>query len=246
MNDNLKIGHSGTAVSKYDVRHYGILAGEKRRVLRQRNGTYFVFMKRSHKRGWVFSEDEFPNFFDLVPEKTADEKTVEWHKRLKKAVGYLEASGLWPNLKETFSNLLAMSYEDHKALRELNGRSWNYDMASDPEYARLKALYPFAFGIDETNGKPYVKTDYCYELSDCRLKTMYFGKTDNGYAQRLIDEAFANGERCSVRGQSSYDVSFEYRPDRQRAWYSEEYKGYGNGHYYLALDNRHAVFGEDD
>ena len=47
-------------------------------------------------------------------------------------------------------------------------------------------------------------------------------------------------------GRSSYDVSFSYDPKLQHAWYSEEYKNCGNGHYYLALDETHALFYEDD
>ena len=30
------------------------------------------------------------------------------------------------------------------------------------------------------------------------------------------------------------------------AWYSEEYKGCLNGHYYIALDEKHVWFYEDD
>ena len=29
-------------------------------------------------------------------------------------------------------------------------------------------------------------------------------------------------------------------------WYSKEFKGCGNGHYYLALDATHTIFVEDD
>ena len=31
-----------------------------------------------------------------------------------------------------------------------------------------------------------------------------------------------------------------------RGWYSEEYKNCGNGHYYLLIDAKHAIFCEND
>lgn len=50
----------------------------------------------------------------------------------------------------------------------------------------------------------------------------------------------------SGRYRTNYDVSFTYRPEKQKAWYSEEYKNCGNEHYYIALDANAALFVEDD
>ncbi len=43
----------------------------------------------------------------------------------------------------------------------------------------------------------------------------------------------------------SYDISMSINPDG-RAFYSEEYRNCGNGHYFLLLDERHAIHVEDD
>ena len=40
--------------------------------------------------------------------------------------------------------------------------------------------------------------------------------------------------------------TFEYEPDKNKAWYSEEYRGCGNGHYYIALNSSMALFCEND
>ena len=45
---------------------------------------------------------------------------------------------------------------------------------------------------------------------------------------------------------TSYDVSFQLKAKERKAWYSEEYRGCGNGHYYLALNHSCALFYEHD
>jgi hypothetical protein len=45
---------------------------------------------------------------------------------------------------------------------------------------------------------------------------------------------------------TSYDVHYTYNAKEKKAFYSEEFKDCGNGHYYLAIDNTHALFYEDD
>ena len=51
-----------------------------------------------------------------------------------------------------------------------------------------------------------------------------------------------------VRWYGSYDysVSVSKKDGVLRGWYSAEYKGCGNGHYFLLLDATHAIFYEDD
>ena len=50
--------------------------------------------------------------------------------------------------------------------------------------------------------------------------------------------------REAWRGRS-YDISMSINPDG-RAFYSEEYRNCGNGHYFMLLDARHAIHVEDD
>ena len=58
-----------------------------------------------------------------------------------------------------------------------------------------------------------------------------------------------NNESYSHSWRKGYDNSIEFRlcdDGKKRGWYSEEFKNCGNGHYYLALDERRAIFCEDD
>ena len=84
-------------------------------------------------------------------------------------------------------------------------------------------------------------------MSDCNLKSMYFGKGSNARVKEEIRVALENKQAYdSGRCRANYDVSFSYCPAKHKAWYSEEYKDCGNGHYYIALDANTALFVEND
>lgn len=88
-------------------------------------------------------------------------------------------------------------------------------------------------------------------LIDSKIKKMTFhkGKEYKGITESILEEIKASMKNkipYSVKGKNGYDVSFQYDPKSQKAWYSEEYKNCGNGHYYLALNDRYAIFYEDD
>jgi hypothetical protein len=80
------------------------------------------------------------------------------------------------------------------------------------------------------------------------IKTMNFDKYDREFQKKLLAENIANKVNMSHRWVNGYDNSYEVRfdSDYPRGWYSEEFRGCGNGHYYFLLDNCHAIFGEDD
>ena len=63
-----------------------------------------------------------------------------------------------------------------------------------------------------------------------------------------VAECIKNGTNFSRRWENGYDNSVEIanRDGEKLAWYSEEYRGCGNGHYYLMFDATHAIFYEDD
>lgn len=96
------------------------------------------------------------------------------------------------------------------------------------------------------------------QVENPKIKKMKFHKspylaynTEN--VLRQIGEAMDNKiAYISGRYRNGYDVSFEYKPASEnkdgiaRAWYSEEYKDCGNGHYYIALNRTHAIYWEKD
>lgn len=89
-------------------------------------------------------------------------------------------------------------------------------------------------------------------VMDCKIKKMSFHKYsfqkhDTEYVLGRIANAIDNKEKyISGKYYNGYDVSVEYNPEKNGAWYSEEFKDCGNGHYYLMLNRTHAVHYEDD
>ena len=221
---------------------------QKLRVMKESEDSYFVFAPRKKNRGWRYNLLGFTKYFDFEIKEEKNDKTAKWHNRLKRAIKCMEASGLWEDIKTKFENLLTISYEEKQ---KIYNEYWQVDKWKDGgvDYknfiARLKDKYAFMVYADD-KGEEHIDTNYIWELSECNLKSMYFGKWQNKSEKEIIKEKLANKEKYSTWARTNYDTSFNYEPDRKMAWYSEEYKNCGNGHYYLALDNNTALFCEND
>lgn len=85
-----------------------------------------------------------------------------------------------------------------------------------------------------------------WDACDCITKSMYFGKFWNPIKKQMIKDCMEKKESVRFSTRVNYDVSFEYNAEKNKAWYSEEYRNCGNGHYYLAIDCNTALFYEDD
>lgn len=242
---------------------------KKFRCKREEGGTVFVFAPKRRRYGWRYSEEAFLREYTDFEYEEKDEN-AEWHHRIDRAVKALEASGLWDNILETLRELSLMTWEDKKALESLYFK-YHFHLRYDPannaadkwrplvdaynaEVAPFLEKYPFAFTgtehftLDDGSDAaiPNICSTYITELSDVRLKAMYFGKHVNNRVKAVIADAIGAGTEFTHRCRTSYDVSFSYNPAMKKAWYSEEYKDCGNGHYYLALNNNLALFCEND
>lgn len=138
--------------------------------------------------------------------------TEKFAVHARKLADMLTASGLWSNI-----------------LTELKESSFDYDT--------FYAIKPELAGhIANWNVK---RMDFRRKLGCC-----LYGDNEKDYAEikRHMD-AGVNFSIPSVKGRS-YDVSFSFENglNVRRAWYSEEYRGCGNGHYYLAIDHEHAIY----
>ena len=215
-------------IRKYDQK-------ELRATIEQ-TGDYFVFAPNKRIRGYRYNPDEFKDRYDIKIKTISDEE--QWHKRLKKIVKKINKTQNWVELLPLFENLLRMSYDDHEYIKR------NYSNRNDL-YQKFHIKYPFLFTQDK-EGKIYIVPEYYYDISDAILKTMYFGYS-NHYYKKCIKNALNNQTTYHTgRIISNYDVSYEYNAQKHKAWYSEEYRNCGNGHYYLALDENTAIFYEND
>ncbi len=201
------------------------------------DGNIFVYAHNKKRYGWRFDEEHFLiRFAPLLP----TDENEQWKKRLKRAVKLCNESGLWSEIAVVWDNLYKYVTLDEK--KKIYDMSWDNREAT---IAYCKEHYHFMIKTDK-DGKEYLNTDYIWELSRCELKSMYFGY-NNAEEKEQIRKAISEHRQYTIpRIRTNYDVSFSYNPDINRAFYSEEYKDCGNGHYYLALNHSTAVFCEND
>jgi len=221
--------------TKYKAKYIGMVLDDRfsgeTRFSREPDGHVFVYAKRQHTHGWRTTEDWFLAHFEPILD-TPEEQTRKWHKHLQKGIACMTKSGLWPELVETYRNLLTMPYSDWHAARD---QFWDARTVT-PD---LIAKYPFLANAD---------SQYFEEVAKARMKKMYFGNTFEGEMQKrsLHTAMEARKDYYTGRVCAGYDVSAEYKAKERKGWYSEEYRNCGNGHYYLMLDKDYAVFYEDD
>lgn len=186
------------------------------------------FIHRSRTRGRMISVH---GIIGIEPKTNTDTSGIrKCRNNLKNVVKYLTASGFWSPMLNGAKYLLSLSDEELIAMC-----SWEqYHKVMNAELSEKGIQW---FGSD------------CFSNMFHRsIKTMNFDRYDRHFQKRLIAENVANRVNCSHRWTNGYDNSYEIRFDEKyiRGWYSEEYRGCGNGHYYFLLDECHAIFGEDD
>lgn len=215
----------------------------KSRAQKETN-TVFVFGHRKRMYGHRYSESDFLSKFDMKSPSAKPSAEDEWLKRISKAISCIEKSGLWPEMLPKLKNLKTMELKDKRDIYRIY-----FDMALNPavktQLLPYAQKYPFAFTTDD-EGNVVPDVFYIYELSDVRLKTMYFGKGRNQSVKSLFKNSMTEKRDYSVKVRAIYDVTLDYKASDNRAWYSEEYRDCGNGHYYIALNENTAWFCEDD
>lgn len=186
------------------------------------------FIYRSRTRGRMISVH---GIIGIEPKTDTDTSGIrKCRNNLKNVVKYLTASGFWLPMLNGAKYLLSLSDEELIA------------MCSWEQYHKVMNAELSAKGIQ------WFGCDCFSNMFHRSIKTMNFDRCDRHFQKRLIAENVANRVNCSHRWTNGYDNSYEIRFDEKyiRAWYSEEYRGCGNGHYYFLLDECHAIFGEDD
>jgi hypothetical protein len=242
------------------VPSYGWHTNEKRRAVLEENGTVFVFGKGKRRYGNRFSDDYFIRNFacELLTQSDESEK---WERQIKNIVKKLNASGLWTEIKEMCILALDMGYDEWKEFNKTGSAEyydvrWNKEISKDEKVERCNAIFdkdfskyikrfPNLFYKDE-DGYNCVHRDNDGFLTYPKTKSMYFGKYWNKDEKKKIAEHMNDKTEYKTRQRVNYDVSFHYDPKLNKAWYSEEYRDCGNGHYYLAIDGNTALFYEDD
>lgn len=189
----------------------------------------YYFAKGSRSRGYVLAKNIIENWQSLDIANNAPE--INLRKSMTTAVKYLNASGLWENLRTSMEYLLSLSDSELKKVYELAVNDYN----AYNEYCEKNNI---KLSVDEIHG-----------LSRRLIKSINYRSWERDDLREQFANAISNKTNYSYRWQNGYDNLIECKlgdDGVMRAWYSEQYRGRGNGHYYLALDERHAMFCEND
>lgn len=161
-----------------------------------------------------------------------------WEKSWKKALGYLEKSGVNPDFAERIRIALDAGFDKVMDAVEIEHDRLFAGMSDEEARAKIEAIDP-----------RLTDTTILWHMDTCAdIKTNRFGyKGITEYIRQQIANAIANGERYAEQLYSgSYDVTVYYNPKDRHLEYAEEYRRLGNGHYYLGLDEKHVLYMEDD
>lgn len=188
------------------------------------NDKICVFKSRSRTLGYPIS---LSNVKDIYL-KNQNEEIELCRRNLKNIVKYLTASGLWQKQLNGVKYLLSLSDNELKAL------AYDYNNVFNDE---LKAQGIDFFGMD------------CFcDLFGKKIKTINWEAYEKEYQTNNISKAINDKINYHYQWRKNYDNRIELNFDNNepRGWYSEEYKGCGNGYYYYLLDEKHVLFGEKD
>ncbi len=205
-------------------------------------------IKRKRSQRWGDDFRHYYNDFKAVNLVKTSSDREKWEKSLKKGLEMLKKSGLWEDFQEDIQKVLDIGWDKLKEYQKIENTKFDEDYTKNQEIRlqKIKELDLRFIKIDDDK-KEYLNCNILYHLQyGLRIKKMYFGKYQNEKILGRIKEAMQNKKSIIESARTNYDVSFEYNPEKNLAWYSEEYKGCGNGHYYLALNETHAFFYEDD
>jgi len=198
---------------------------ERKRMFIAQGGYVCEFKKRSRTRGRCISCEEL--WISVEPIRKDIDKVRICKRNTKNVIKYLSKSGFWPYILEGMKKLQQLNDEDLKFLCDCK-----YD-----EHVKF---------MDDREIKHISPDMFCSLTSQRGIITINWGGAYNNWIKQGWLNALNEKRPYHMRWTVSYDNSVEYNPDGSRAWYSEEYRGCGNGHYYLLLDDKHAAFREDD
>ena len=137
-----------------------------------------------------------------------------------------------------------------------------YDILTDSElWSNIaQQLKEGDFDFERCRRLPNVGEELACNIAEWKVKKMDFrgryhyrffhqpNVNENEYER--IRQAMAENRNMSIPRIDGlhYDVSFRFEVGEKvrRAWYSEEYRNCGNGHYYLVIDHQRAIYYEKD
>lgn len=193
---------------------------------------YFVGKARTH--GYKLAPETCDRWADIRLASAYNPSSEVMARRMRKratdAVKMLEKSGLWADIKEQLEKFLALD-EETQMNKFINNNSL-YDLRVSNEFPWFTDYQIFSS----------LKAPKCWEY-------ISFEKWRREEEESHLLSAIKEKGEYKDAWQEDYDRSVEVRlceDGQMRAWFSKEFRGCGNGHYYLMFDEKHAIHYEDD
>jgi hypothetical protein len=230
----------GVAIATY---HYSTGETRQERVRLCKSTLGDPCIKQRRKKNWGTRIASIHSLIDLRPVFQRVTPELQWEKQVKRAIHMLEGSGLWTDFLQRARLCLLIG------LPKLKQAQMIYHEFEKPEaekLAKYKAIDPRltkVFEIDRV--KREMIDSELFLFIHLKIKKMFFG-AENQTLLAAIAKAMKAKTPYSCSARAQYDVGFEYHPEKNKAFYSEEFRNCGNGHYYIALNETHAMFVEDD
>lgn len=209
------------------------------RLWKTDDGRIAIMDKGRKKYGHELSlwSDNYNEWTDL---KLIEHNEIDYYKRFVKrandALKMLNESGLWADIKQSIEHFFTLSDAEQRELVN--------DIITDSYELFYHEVY-------KENGKyAWVRGYQVFEAFTRKTcwKSIAWHKWERKRMNEKVAECIKNGTDFHRRWENGYDNSVEIanRDGEKLAWYSEEYRNCGNGHYYLMFDATHAIFYEDD
>ena len=167
------------------------------------------------------------------------DENIRFIKNCDKVIKLLKESGWWGDILHDVEFLRASGLEK---CAQWEKDYWCFDIPYDQkeERKRRQASVPEQFSASSFG-----------LVHNLKIEKMYFGLNSDYHLRDIAKSVKDNVPVCfrldaDKWNKLSYDTSFEFNPEKKKAWYSKEYRNCGNGHYYIALNPTHAAYYEDD
>lgn len=179
------------------------------------------------------------HYEDWATLRLVEHNEIDYYKRFVKratdALKMLNESGLWGSIKECIEHFFELPETEQRELVN--------DIITDS----YEKFYKQTWG----DGKyAWVRCHqvFCTFTNKRCWKSIAWHKWERERMSAEVTECIKNGTEFRRSWENGYDNSVEiaYLNGEKLAWYSEEYRGCGNGWYYLMFDATHAIFYEKD
>ena len=214
--------------------------GSKIVRLWQTNDGRIAIMDKGRKK-WGHELSSWSDHYeDWATLRLVEHDEIDYYKRFVKratdALKMLNESGLWSDIRQSIEHFFALTESEQKELVN--------DIMTDSYELFYNEVY-------KENGKYSWVSGYqvfeAFVRKTC-WKSIAWRKWERERMSAEVAECIKNGTNFHRRWENGYDNSVEIanRDGEKLAWYSEEYRGCGNGWYYLMFDATHAIFYEKD